>query len=342
VLFRSHGNRYDGWNAVAYGALRAFKSAATRAEANASFEAPAGSRLVAAVMNPLKIRYRFIDLLKPENETVIPILCALEPKLAFELTNVAPLWLAMRGASGKPGRVREEETYIAGGVPAAGREPASPGVVDSPAHERACQATEAILADARAAAQEVSSSERAGRVAPDDTQIAGGARDWLASNLSLWRARAARPFQRYRLLARALAAHRKAIATTFELTSQDPPYYTAASRLHQEAGARVVLFGHTHLAKAIALGERGAYLNTGTWVPTIRLPASFYEPSPDDPTIEQLAAFVDDLASNRFEPWTSLQTCCAHVRLAPDGTSRAALCEVQADGSVTQLFADPP
>jgi hypothetical protein len=80
-LLIEHGNRYDGWNAIALGGLRAYRSTQSRGETRWKFVAPPGSRLVATVMNALKQKYRFIDLLKPENEGALPILFALEPRI---------------------------------------------------------------------------------------------------------------------------------------------------------------------------------------------------------------------------------------------------------------------
>src|SRR5262249_50206933 len=62
-----HGNRYDEWNVVTHDALRRLRSVQSRMEpalkADRGFEAPAGSFLVAGVMNEIKNRYPFVDLL---------------------------------------------------------------------------------------------------------------------------------------------------------------------------------------------------------------------------------------------------------------------------------------
>jgi hypothetical protein len=77
-----HGNRYDGWNAIDYDALRRVCSLQSRGQpipSNLRLQPPAGSQLVAAVMNPIKRNYPFIDLLKPESTAAVPLLLALEP-----------------------------------------------------------------------------------------------------------------------------------------------------------------------------------------------------------------------------------------------------------------------
>ncbi|MBR0778788.1 metallophosphoesterase [Bradyrhizobium diazoefficiens] len=337
-----HGNRYDGWNAVEYGALRAYRSSVSRGEEPFPFQPPAGSRLVASIMNPLKRRYPFVDILKPENEAVLPILCALEPKLVLELKRVAPLWLAMLRTSGKLGRVKREETFIASGMPAALPATEASGAVlepartpDNPNREHTFRSTNEILDEAGRLADETLPQEPRGRVPPGTGQIAVGVPAWLSSGLGLWDAvRAGAAATRSRLLSRALRAQREAIGTTFDLDAKDSPYFSAAERLHAAAGARFVLFGHTHLAKSIALPSHGRYVNTGTWCPTMRLPPEFYEEEPSEKTLEGLTQFIMDLADNKIAHWTELKTFYGHIRLPQDGPTRVDLCEVKPDGAI--------
>jgi UDP-2,3-diacylglucosamine pyrophosphatase LpxH len=347
-----HGNRYDGWNAIAYGALRAHRSSSSRGELPFEFQPPAGSRLVSSVMNQLKSKYRFVDLLKPENETAIPLLCALEPTLATELTKVAPLWLAMRGAKGKAGQVRREETYIASiprekppasvGYPTGSLEPAD--ALDNPERERSRLATEEMLTGARQRLQEARLLEPLERVPADEMQIAQGKAARIFSHLGLANAILSGKIpERADLIARALHARSQAIATTFELGSNDPPYCIAAERLHACSEARIVLFGHTHLAKTIPIANgRGKYLNTGTWCPTIRIPAEFCQEDPSKEILENLGGFIKDLASNRLENWTTLQTIFAHIQISHDGQSRADLYEIDEDDRIAVLSGEKP
>lgn len=76
-----HGNRYDKFNVVDHDALRRLRSLQSRNQSAGQYEfkAPAGSHIVAEVMNPIKNSYPFIDLLKPETGAAVPILLALEP-----------------------------------------------------------------------------------------------------------------------------------------------------------------------------------------------------------------------------------------------------------------------
>ncbi|HYY57646.1 MAG TPA: metallophosphoesterase, partial [Pyrinomonadaceae bacterium] len=96
-----HGNRYDRWNMIGHSGLRQERSMRSRGlpleEAEREeryFIPPAGTYLVIHFMNRIKARYRFIDLLKPEDSSMIPLLLALEPgrrKHLKEILNASPV-----------------------------------------------------------------------------------------------------------------------------------------------------------------------------------------------------------------------------------------------------------
>jgi UDP-2,3-diacylglucosamine pyrophosphatase LpxH len=72
-LLIEHGSRYDSWNAIDYDGLRQTMSLLSRGEAvpeKFGMKICPGSRMVEKVINPLKKRYTFVDLLKPENKVV--------------------------------------------------------------------------------------------------------------------------------------------------------------------------------------------------------------------------------------------------------------------------------
>jgi hypothetical protein len=71
-----HDNRFDTWNAVPHGALHRVRSQSRHADVTPVLPA-AGSRTVIDVLNPWKRRYSFIELLKPETASTLPIAAAL-------------------------------------------------------------------------------------------------------------------------------------------------------------------------------------------------------------------------------------------------------------------------
>ena len=82
-----HGNRYDGWNAIDYDALRRVCSLKSRGQPfhrRCVFRPQRISQLVAEVMNPVSAAIRSLTL-KPENTAALPLLLALEPGRAARL-----------------------------------------------------------------------------------------------------------------------------------------------------------------------------------------------------------------------------------------------------------------
>jgi UDP-2,3-diacylglucosamine pyrophosphatase LpxH len=359
-----HGNRYDGWNAVAHGALRAVRARASRDEPVFPFVCPPGSRLVIEVMNPLKRLYKFIDLLKPENEAVIPLIAALHPTAMREMRRIFNTWRQTRSL--RAGDVPDEESYIAAWgaddavvpddvtqiadrvagkgrtVPAADRDLSLNEVIGDEVDRRTLARSEAVLSDAEALARLALQEEVLDLdLVPDEySRVGDGLRAWLQSTASLARMRGAASEQRYRYLRTALVSHRNTIGATFRLDSEHADYLEAARRLaHGET--RFVIFGHTHLPKSIALDGGARYLNTGTWCPTIRLDERLYETGVNEADVlERLRQFVEDMSSNRLGRWTSLRTPFAHVIVGANGETTAELCEFHDDGRVTTPMVD--
>lgn len=358
-----HGNRYDGWNAVAHGSLRAFRARASRGEPAFPFAPPAGSRLVTEVMNPLKSLYRFIDLLKPENEAVIPILSALHPEAIREIRKVFTAWRAKIAVM--PGEVPDEETYIAGygadeelvpdsftqigdreptrvpdRAPSPQRPPFWAELAGDAVDDKTLRRSEALLAESEALLEQLAGGDD--DVVPEEySQVGDGRLAWLRSTLSLLRMSRSDDSRRYQHLRDALVSHRQTIGTTFALQAEDPQYIEAANRLGRK-DIRFVIFGHTHLAKSISLNNGGRYINTGTWCPTIRLDERLYEPGANDAeALQLLRCFVEDMGANRLDDWTTLHTPFAHIVVGSSGETTAELCEFHDDGSISSPVEDP-
>ena len=335
-----HGNRYDGWNAVSHGTLRAFRSATSRGEQHISFVPPAGSQLVATIMNPLKHRYRFIDLLKPENEALIPILTALEPDTLISIKDIAGLLPQKFHTQTNAGRVPKNESLVASKPNISDQnnrdsieQAALQELEENAADDSVQQRTQALLDQASK-----QWAPPAGRVSKEDAQVASTSKGWLTSVRSLWHLlKNLSPNFESRLLnlRQALLLHKNAIATTFDFITEDPIYSKAAERLSD--GGRIVVFGHTHLPKCVKLDRGGYYLNSGTWCPTIRLPIEFYDHTqPDKTVLPKLKEFVISLAENKTDQWCTLQTTFVKITLAGNG-ARAALCEFHDSNHTTEL-----
>jgi UDP-2,3-diacylglucosamine pyrophosphatase LpxH len=284
-----HGNRYDGWNAVNHDSLRRVRSALSRGEKPENFPAPPGSRLVVEVMNDLKRKYRFIDLLKPEQESVVPLLVALEPATLAKIARVRQYRkqaLAVRYADdGRP------------------------------------EDSEMIAARRATVTREKQSEDKAASIAlaagVDLDQIGMGA--VAAGLLDRWRAatdgdkRQAEVRLAYEALQQWLGPH----FTAFDTQLEDETYLLPA-RTSLRNGFDTVIYGHTHLVKRLSpLGANDLYLNTGTWAELMAVPRAILLDNEDDAK-RQLEEFLDDLAANKLDKWKRLLPTFAKIEM--DGT----------------------
>lgn len=258
-----HGNRYDAWNMVNHDELRQVRSQLSRAETPTTFAAQPGSELVARVMNPVKKKFSFVDLLKPETGGVVPILAVLDPGLWREAgtsmrQSVAAWYRGRFNEEGLP----ERSDYVAASFP--DKVPSTQSH-ELPENLRAgLDAADATLADA------LPHNGQVGRA--KDVAIAG-----LLKAFRSWRGKA---------------------DLTFSVEHEDDEYLKPA-REHAKH-FRVVVFGHTHLAKRIDLGSDALYLNTGAWADVMRIPAVVYE-GDEVAGAQALTRFLEDVEKNNID-----------------------------------------
>ncbi len=284
-LVVEHGNRYDGWNAVDHDALRRVRSALSRAQPPQPFPVQPGSEMVVRVMNRIKSRYAFVDLLKPETSAVAPLLAVLSPSV----------W-KMAG-----GFVRQAAAAARRGIQTGAAGPAADNG----------------LVAARAVAE-----PRPVAPAPDDEGLRLA--DEFASAAAA-RAGAKVGFVRdvaIDLLLNAFRNRRKQDGVSFDVEVEAGVYLEAAASLASR-GFQVVVFGHTHHAKRISLGKGTTYLNSGTWADLMRIPDTVYEGDPAAGEAA-LRAWLDELAANRIERYRRFLPTFVQVDLEADGRVAAA------------------
>jgi len=166
-----HGNRCYWWNRLDHDGLRQERSMRSRGlaveDADRSsryFTPPLGSHLVVEVLNRLKARYRFIDLLKPETGAVLPLVLALEPDLgpyldALLQSGWKQLWPYLPG-----GRMADNPGFMSG------KSAAGPGA-----------GLDAVLAEVLPAQEAALFFEPEGRAAPDPGEMSA------IGDLATWR-----------------------------------------------------------------------------------------------------------------------------------------------------------
>jgi UDP-2,3-diacylglucosamine pyrophosphatase LpxH len=305
-----HGNRYDGWNAVNHDSLRRLRSTISRGENPENFPPPPGSRLVVEVMNDLKQKYRFIDLLKPEQESVVPLLVALEPSALAKIAKVRQYRkqaLAVRySGEGRP----EEPEMIA---------------ARSAAGTRDRQSEEKAASIARAAGVDLD-------------EIGMGA--IAVGLLDRWRAetdgdkRQADVRLAYEVLQEWLGPH----FTAFDTQLEDETYLRAA-RTSLRNGFDTVVYGHTHLVKRLSpLGANDLYLNTGTWAELMAVPRGILLDREDDAK-RQLEEFLGDLAANKLDKWKRFFPTFAKIEMDGSNAASRDVCLYQGRGEYNSVTA---
>jgi UDP-2,3-diacylglucosamine pyrophosphatase LpxH len=245
-----HGNRYDGANANDWTGLRAIASALSRDEAPAdALRVSAGSEIVHRVVNPLKARYPFIDLLQPQGELLALLLLAFEPSLRWDWDKIGRILHGQR-----------LEQKNAGGL--------VPGETRHVAHHP----LDAELPHLREAFREAYDELRR----PVDSVAAA---DWLSLLFTPKNDGIAAIFERgehvpSKRLGQIRTVMRELLLgdASDRLDGPSAQYGEAARRLLAEGrGIEAVVMGHTHLPRRIVMGT-GVYLNTGTWVDRFRAP----------------------------------------------------------------------
>ncbi|HEV3470254.1 MAG TPA: metallophosphoesterase [Pyrinomonadaceae bacterium] len=274
-----HGNEVDDWNVADYEVIRRFGREVTQGRPVESWIPNAGSQLVIDVMNDIKARFPFVDLLKPETEGVLPILFALAPDQRDKMRAITAtarrlVWDKLRRATGFLGAGEDGEVVrvelpfggsgirpLASGDAAAslGR-PRSNGLAHTAAPERfgGREYAERLLAE---------TEERLVR-GLDPLALVGadqrGAYLGVGSAVMKWFGGA----EKSEVLREALSKLRE--DRSFDFSTEDATFVGLDEQIG--GNAEFVVAGHTHLERAMPRKRgRGWYFNSGTWARLVRI-----------------------------------------------------------------------
>ena len=309
-----HGNRYDQFNVVDNDALRRVRSLQSRNQPipeKYAFAPPAGSRMVAEVINPIKSSYRFIDLLKPEGGSVVPMLLALEPGYRKILGKVTTIAIASR-------KHRLEEAAL----------PGFGGDISSAAAEP--DPLDAVLSDAMG--EDAAAFQQAVGAGDDATAGFGediSTLDTVNRNLGMAKLLFSKNNDDIegRLPALLKAVRALQDDKTFDRSTETYTEYLDAANDLAKGGFTYVIFGHTHLPKDVGIHGGGRYLNSGTWADLIKFPTEILI-GDDTQALEGLRAFVNDIAAGRLADWIYFKPTYIRLDLdANDHILAAELCD---------------
>jgi UDP-2,3-diacylglucosamine pyrophosphatase LpxH len=309
-LVIEHGNRYDDWNWVDHDQLRRVRRNLSRGEKADFFKAQPGSLFVINVMNEIKRDYPFVDLLKPEEESVAPFMALLRPDLTKTIKDAAGVareWIGMKlHAEG----IRNDSNRAVGST-----------------------ADDALQA-------------RTGPI--DDTlrfldELAGTAPAESTRFVNLFGAKERDPREVYLTKLREVLRRRLGDGGVgFDVNVESPTYLEPAEHAARN-GAKVVVYGHTHLVKRIALSGGATYLNSGTWADLMRVPvAALREETPEAEALRLLGEFADDLTDRaRVERWRKQVPTFARVDIADDLSIRRADVHLYREGAPLEQMSIP-
>jgi UDP-2,3-diacylglucosamine pyrophosphatase LpxH len=271
-VFCTHGNELDPWNTVDYGKLGELANAinAGRRIRNDDWTPNGGTRLVVDVMNELKRRYPFVDLLKPEAATVLTLLSVLGKDVFADVDFLNAFPIAKDYKRGKK---------VTSNILTAGAAAEASGVAEKEIalelfgpnlrkaiEERSQGGTEDDLL--MAAAELTAESERSGQplsaVAPgEEVETLGfqGVKDFVLG----WVGLLDKP-EAMRLALQDFLDDDQ----TFDIVDPEDKLFKAMQSRVAE-GVDFVVTGHTHKARAMKIPGGGYYYNSGTWIRSLRI-----------------------------------------------------------------------
>jgi UDP-2,3-diacylglucosamine pyrophosphatase LpxH len=266
-----HGNEVDTWNIADHETIRRYGRDIQQGRAVESWVPNAGTQLVIDVMNAIKQKFPFVDLLKPELEGVIPTLVAIAPEQRSRIFGAFPAAVRLgldkvRRSIGLLGAEELEEPRPDTLAPLR-MLPKIPRI----SRERLLDATELQLAEGVDPISLVPLDQRGQYLGIGSAMTSF----FLGSDVR-------------EALRQGLDALQK--DRSFEFAEADDTF----RQFDDLVGGDVdfLLTGHTHLERALKRTKsRGWYFNSGTWVRLIRLEPNILA------SADKFAAVYDVLAA---------------------------------------------
>jgi UDP-2,3-diacylglucosamine pyrophosphatase LpxH len=315
-----HGNEYDDWNAVSPESMnRLVRSSVLGVASKIADDPPnAGTQLVIDVMNAIKKEYPFVDLLKPEIETVFNVLLAIKPSTIKALPGVMKLATKAEVEGGK--RVNR---VLGGADDTAASSSVSSWRPKGRFGEFIQQEDDG--SDLLASAWEASASDTL--AAPTQTDEILGLGDFIGNSFKYLINRITK--NRSEALRLALLDWVGSDKTWL----LDGPDDVCDALAEHEPDVDVAIAGHTHLRRQKRVSGY-LYLNTGTWARLMRLDKEILN---DSTRFADLWATLEKKSMEAIDGLDGIvlnQGTVGVVRLSGNGTSvEGALCETTDDDS---------
>lgn len=259
-IYCTHGNEVDAWN---YNRYEDLAKVGRRLNVGRSLDPSewypnAGTRMVKEVMNEVKRRFAWIDLLKPETSAAIGTLMVLEPSQVSKISKL----LSIVGEKIQ-GVKQVDQRLSAEGFHQPGQDAATAITTDrllgpnlkagilgsTPSGGRSAD-------DMLLAAEENLNRAGANITATDSTL---GTPQLILDSLTGWMRGVGKDEALRRALKDWLENDR-----TFDIADQDDTYKQVTAAVGTSID--FIITGHTHLERAIDMGGGRYYFNSGTWI----------------------------------------------------------------------------
>ena len=265
-VYCTHGNEMDAWNWVDYNNLGQLANAmnAGRSIKNKRWKPNAGTRLVVDVMNIVKKRYPFVDILKPEGSAIAAVLLALDSVTfsKLDLSDGIPVVRDMRRGS------KITDNLLG----------ADSAQSSSPEDMRNAYLQDIVGPNLRKELQLADSSTLSEKELLLDAETMLDSEDWQVDETDTegietlgWIGDVlpgllgigSKPERLRKALLDWLGKNAE-----FETAHKDATYENIQKRVSDNID--IVVTGHTHMPKSIPMKQSGHYYNTGTWIRTLR------------------------------------------------------------------------
>lgn len=307
-----HGDQYDVWNKVDHAGLLKLRQLQSRRETlpqKLPFVPPIGSALVKSIINPLKKQYQFIDLLKPENEAVLPILLAIEPNLRNKISTILSLYSGWSNANDHDPPTDTTERSI-DMLPKRSRKLSNKLINRELSHVL----SESELKEFNQATPE-SKQEINETTATSEIRSRGWSDtfSWASGIISLFTANDNKNIDK-RLPALLKALRILQNDRSFEVETEFLKEYQTAAEQLVNNGYKYIIMGHTHFARRVALNNGAMYFNCGTWADLMQFPKEIISGNSNEALLK-LKTFMNELHQNQIEPHILFRPTYVHIEL---------------------------
>lgn len=319
-VFCTHGNETDAWNFNSYEELSRLGRRVELGQPLEEWHPNAGTRLVKEVINEVKHRFAWIDLLKPEKSAAFGTLMALDPARIRKLPDVATIVPAALDTRDRDRRLNEQ---------LAAKPLSDSERLDQLLGPNLRALRHAVPRPATSADEMLLSAEDALDAAPGtmaQPEEVLGTGQYIIDRLFGWITKVSKE-----------EALRKALLDWLKDDHSFDWHFgkNGDDRLIIDSvgtSFRFIIAGHTHLARAIDLGGGRAYFNSGTWIRLMKLTNAMLA---DASAFKPVYSALDDGHMATLDDGGLIldRTTAVRIHTTTDGTPVGELLIVDGDGS---------